>query len=87
MAKPAIAPTKTAPTATPIPAIAGAVNPPPEGEGDGFTEGGAAGVKGIIRAVDGVVVVPYNEDGILPVANHSERYSRLAVDLCDVASQ
>lgn len=91
MTKAAMAPTMTAPTATPIPAIAGAASPPP-GEGAGWP-----GIVVVVAIVNEVGVVTNEEItvgvgvvkplGSLPVINPSLRYPRLAVDLCVVEPQ
>lgn len=87
MPRPAMAPTTTAPTATPIPAIAGAASPPPEEEV--VAVGGEIWLEMMEIMGVGVEVwlVVMEMRRLLPVANQSSRYSRLTVDLCDVESQ
>lgn len=101
MPRPAMAPTTTAPTATPIPAIAGAASPPPEEEvvavvGElwlemmeimGVGEELWPGVMEIMGVGVELWLVVMEMRRLLPVANQSSRYSRLTVDLCDVESQ
>lgn len=94
-----MAPMTTAPTATPIPAIAGAASPPSEEEATavvGVSFGGGVGVmEGISVGMMGVTVGCFVEPrefwvkigGMLPVENHASRYSRLIVDICVVESQ
>lgn len=93
-----MAPTTTAPTATPIPAIAGAASPPPGEEvadvvvvgfdvvvglvGKGLLGGGVMSEESVFVDLMGIKLL-----GMLPVENHSSIYSRLTVDLCVVESQ
>lgn len=91
MTRAAMAPTTTAPTATPIPAIAGAASPPSgEGVGEEVIVVGVSVLGGIVVGLDGVVVVSeagIKPRGIMPVINQSSKDSRLTVDLCDVEPQ